>query len=233
MGQKGLKDTTDFLDQEGIAYLGAGANRNLASKPLRLDTPTNKIGILAAFDEREQYRSEFQFYASKSKPGALSLKSQKLKVRIQELKSEGRFVILFPHWGQDYCPKNPKQEKNAKILLEAGADLIMGHGAHLAQEITKQDGKWVFYGLGNSVFLTPGRYEKQKAPPFSIIVLLSIESEGLSFKAYPIVSDNRLTGYSPRPVTEEEFQDARQQIDPFGILKAAGDDLGFYLGSLL
>lgn len=66
-------------------------------------------------------------------------------------------VIVFPHWGTEYTLKPTEQEKKfAKLMTEAGADLIIGTHPHVIQPI-----EWVeadngnkalcYYSLGNFV----------------------------------------------------------------------------------
>lgn len=66
-------------------------------------------------------------------------------------------VIVFPHWGTEYTTVPSKyQEKFAKQMTEAGADLIIGTHPHVIQPV-----EWVrsengnhalcFYSLGNYV----------------------------------------------------------------------------------
>ncbi|MBE5940566.1 MAG: CapA family protein [Lachnospiraceae bacterium] len=64
-------------------------------------------------------------------------------------------VVVFPHWGTEYTLKATKQEKNfAKLMTEAGADLIIGTHPHVIQPV-----EWIesdngnkslcYYSLGN------------------------------------------------------------------------------------
>ncbi len=64
-------------------------------------------------------------------------------------------VVVFPHWGTEYTLKATEQEKNfAKLMTEAGADLIIGTHPHVIQPV-----EWVesnngnkalcYYSLGN------------------------------------------------------------------------------------
>ena len=84
-----------------------------------------------------------------------------------------------------------KQQKRTQKLLDAGIDIIIGHGAHSIQKIERINGKWVLYNIGNFVFPSPGRYKKKKAYPYSLMVNL----EGSTLKVYPIMTDNRVTNY--------------------------------------
>ena len=57
------------------------------------------------------------------------------------------------HWGQEYHLENSSsQQELAHKIIEAGADLIIGHHPHVVQSIEEYKGKLIFYSLGNFVF---------------------------------------------------------------------------------
>ena len=97
----------------------------------------------------------------------------------------------------------------AEKLVDAGADIIIGHGGHLIQEIEKYNDKWIIYSLGNFVFNSPGRYEKENAWPYSVISILRFSFKNNKLNArvrlYPIVTDNLVTNYQTHPVDEKDF----------------------------
>ncbi len=102
-------------------------------------------------------------------------------------------------------------------MLDAGVNLVIGHGAHMAQEIENYRNHWILYSLGNFVFNSPGRYHKEKdAHPYSLTARLDIAKENeflhLTLRVYPIFSNNRLTNYQPRPVNRREFNELLLEI---------------------
>lgn len=101
-------------------------------------------------------------------------------------------------------------------MVKAGADLIIGHGAHTMQEIEKYKDRWILYGLGNFMFNAPGRYQKLKAPPFSLVAQLLLEEKNgdlkKTLKLYPIFTNNLKTHYQGRFLAEDEFKDVYQLL---------------------
>jgi poly-gamma-glutamate synthesis protein (capsule biosynthesis protein) len=70
-------------------------------------------------------------------------------------------VVVLVHWGREYqLHPDPAQRELARIMVEAGADLIVGSHPHVAQEIEilpRQAGQYsqiglAAYSLGNFVF---------------------------------------------------------------------------------
>ncbi len=88
--------------------------------------------------------------------------------------------------------------------IAAGADLVIGHGAHSLQKLTSIRGGSIVFSLGNFVYNSPGRYRAMNGLPFSFICHLGVSDRSLEMKLYPVFCDNRVTGFRCRPSTEEE-----------------------------
>lgn len=72
---------------------------------------------------------------------------------IESEHAQGRFVIVYPHWGVEYATTAPGVEVDAaQIFINAGADLIIGAHPHVIQNIEIVDGVPVIYSLGNFLF---------------------------------------------------------------------------------
>ena len=117
--------------------------------------------------------------------------------------------LTVVHWGGNYEWKNDEQARTARSLREAGVDLIVGHGAHMLQEVEHDGRGWIFYSIGNLLFNSRGRYAAHKAPPYGLPLAADFSIQDgrarVGLRAYPIVSDNQLTGYQSRFVTEDEL----------------------------
>jgi poly-gamma-glutamate synthesis protein (capsule biosynthesis protein) len=87
---------------------------------------------------------------------------------IAGLASTTDLVIVNIHWGTEYDHKfNPTQQKMAYALIDAGADIIIGHHPHVVQGMEIYESKLrttnadhanekvrrpIFYSLGNFIF---------------------------------------------------------------------------------
>ncbi|HEY6012764.1 MAG TPA: CapA family protein, partial [Candidatus Limnocylindrales bacterium] len=61
--------------------------------------------------------------------------------------------IVFPHWGIEYRNKPfEAQQRLARDIIDAGADMIIGNHAHWAGAVEIYKGKPIWYALGNFVF---------------------------------------------------------------------------------
>ena len=252
-GNEGLLETLQILNSNDILCFGAGSNAGEAATPLIKDIIIGekhiKLAVFAAYEDRYQ-RNSFAFpsdFASPAQAGVNLLAPEKIAALIKEFKKNNPdgFVVVFPHWGSNYAWKSQNQTDLAKNLIDAGADIIIGHGAHIMQEIEKYKDKWIIYSLGNFVFNSPGRYQDNGAWPYSAILILSFSLENnktnSSFRLYPIITDNLLTNYQTHPVDEKDFNKLMDTLknktadsgDLFSYLIKGKDEFGFYLEGVL
>lgn len=81
---------------------------------------------------------------------------QVLEQEIRFAKLDGRFVIVYPHWGTEYAPLPDSQQKRlAQEMAKAGADLVIGGHPHVAQGIDLVEKTPVAWSLGNFIFDQP------------------------------------------------------------------------------
>ena len=78
---------------------------------------------------------------------------------IDAVRAEADFVVLALHWGVPPFWRSRFQDGLADYqvevghaLIDAGADVIVGHHPHSLQEVELYRGKPIFYSLGNFVF---------------------------------------------------------------------------------
>jgi poly-gamma-glutamate capsule biosynthesis protein CapA/YwtB (metallophosphatase superfamily) len=213
----GLADTRAALRARGIASFGAGTTLAEAARAyrceLRFGRRTLRLAVIGTF-ERRWDSFIFGAYATSYGGGTYPLAARTITGQIRALKQAdpGLFVVAFPHWGDDYAWRSPAQAELAEVMLEAGADLVIGHGTHLLQQVELRQGRLVLYGLGNFVFLSPGRYASFGMHSWSLAARLDFtEQDGAAFleiALYFLASNNRKTGYQPRVLEGTAFDRA-------------------------
>lgn len=131
-GQTGFANTQKVLGAAEIKF-GGSQNGFDDSNVIRYDTPIPVSTICVdylAFNNLE-----------------------KIDSAIREEKNAGKFVIIFPHWGEEYQLKHVASQANAAMsFIDAGADLIIGGHPHVVEDIGFYEGKPIIYSLGNFVF---------------------------------------------------------------------------------
>lgn len=112
------------------------------------------------------------------------------------------FQIAFVHWGTEYSlNQSQSQREFAKELVEAGADLVIGHHPHVVQGIEEIENSLVFYSLGNFIF---DQYFSKDVREGLVLALHDNES-GIDIELLPISSSHSLS--QPSFMTKDETSD--------------------------
>jgi len=220
--EPGLIETLAALSRAEIGWFGAGRTLEEAERPYRqsvnVSGATVELAVFSAFEFRQGHEDKYKFYAHPDRAGVAPLSVSSFRDRLMEIEKNqpNVFAVVFPHWGFNYEPQNEIQVNLAHELINAGADLIVGHGAHALQGIERYRGKWIFYSIGNFVFLADGRYEEKNTPPFGGLLELAFVPEGQRIRLYPIFTDNLRCDFRARPVTGEEFGKVVEELRRIG-----------------
>jgi hypothetical protein len=250
-GKAGLIDTLEALEESNIAYIGGGRTFEQAANPLfytgKDDGIKTEIAMISCYNYIEN-SNKFGFYASGEVPGVYALDVAKLQQQITSLKNNNPavMVIVIPHWGPNYAWRTFTQQKMAEQIIKAGADLIVGHSAHMMQEVEYINNKVVLYSIGNFIMNGNGEFKRRNLPPYSFVTRLHISSDrskNLNKKIilYPFLSDNLRTDFTPRFVNEQEFKQVQailrsHNFNPklFDFYARQGkDDYGHYIEYLI
>ncbi len=105
---------------------------------------------------------------------------------IKNLRSQsGEFLVAMVHGGDEYSLNaNSRQQKFYRALIDAGADLVVGHHPHVVEETEKYHGKMIFYSLGNFIFDQYFSREVQQG----LAVKLTLSDGEPSYQIIPIGS---------------------------------------------
>jgi len=185
-GEKGLKDTFNYLENVDIKYVGAGENEEEAYQAVYVE----KKGIKFAFLAYSDNSTVPDFYeASVDRAGTAFMQMDKMTEAVNEAKQRSDFVIVSMHAGTEYSDKpNESQINFAHSAIDTGADLVIGHHPHTVQTLEKYKDKYIFYSLGNFVFDQPQSQETM---------------EGLAIKVY--FTKDRINKISLLPVVMENL----------------------------
>jgi poly-gamma-glutamate synthesis protein (capsule biosynthesis protein) len=147
-GDNGILQTIANLRKRGLKYSGAGKDLAAAQKPAILEANGTKVGILAYDAIAPGY------HAAKGEPGSSKLTVKAVQAGVKAARKAGaKVVIVFPHWGVEYrYSPFRNQQRLARQIIDAGADMIIGNHAHYAAAVEIYKGKPIWYALGNFVF---------------------------------------------------------------------------------
>jgi poly-gamma-glutamate synthesis protein (capsule biosynthesis protein) len=142
------------------------------------------------------------------------------------LRRRADIVIASHHWGLDHEVLE-YQVEIAHAAIDAGADLVMGHGPHMPLGIEIYQDKPIFYGLGSFSFETGHR---GRAHPDWIGLMLHVATEdgALVRAAFSFVRHNEQNETVPRPIGAEqsELDHLRHLSARFNtVLEVEGDEV--------
>jgi poly-gamma-glutamate synthesis protein (capsule biosynthesis protein) len=149
-GPQALSNMLDLLDGAGIKYFGAGKEIRSAHEPIIFDIKDKRIAVLGynIFLPRS-------FEALDDRPGTAWGDDDYIIADIQNAKKvhKADIVITYPHWGwEGEKQASADQVRLAHLMIDSGADAVVGGHPHVTQNIENYKGKPIFYSLGNFVF---------------------------------------------------------------------------------
>ena len=149
----GLQTALATRTQTGYTILGIGQNAAEAFTPYTTTIHGEHIAIIAA---TQVIDSDLQsaWTATATQPGLASAYDvNDLVAAVEAARKTADTVIVYLHWGTelDACP-NPLQEPLAQVLVQAGADIVVGTHAHVLLGGGYLGSAYVDYGLGNFAF---------------------------------------------------------------------------------
>lgn len=177
-GPEGIEDTIGALRRQGILTTGAGMNLADATEPAVVEREGIRIGVLSF-----NCVGSSESWASTGKPGcafvrvlthyelnyanpggppevftfATAESLDAMNSCIRNLKARVDIVIVALHKGMVHTPSVvlAYERQVARSAIDAGADIVVGHHAHILQGMETYKGKPIFHGLGNFVTVTP------------------------------------------------------------------------------
>ena len=188
-GKLGIKNTKKTLDANNIAHAG------VYSKP---DTIFIRDGVKYGFAA---------FAPNNDTPKIYNI--TKAKATIAKLNAECDIVIVSFHGGAEgakythitrqtekfYGENRGNVYKFAHEMIDAGADVILGHGPHVGRAVEVYKNKFIAYSLGN--FCTYNRFNLTGVKGFAPILKLEIDSTTGDFVKGKIISAKQQRGVYP------------------------------------
>lgn len=130
-GPSGLSQTVASLESAGITAVGLSLDSNTTPiEPALRQVGPVRLAFLA-FNAVPDPAGE----PGESHWHVVHWDKAEAVAAISAAKAQADAVIVSIHWGQEYSLwANPAQEDAAQAMLAAGADVIIGHHPHVAQE---------------------------------------------------------------------------------------------------
>jgi len=185
-GPSTLLQAIELLGEQGIAVIGAGADDASAHRPVVREVNGLRLAFLAYVDVPQEYRGfdAHAWQAGPDTPGVAWADPAHIRADVGAVRGGADLVIVVLHSGYEYVPApSPAQAAAARAAVEAGADLVLGHHAHLLQGVERYLDGVIAYGLGNFAFEDAG-------PPESGILQVWLDADGVrAYDLVPVILD--------------------------------------------
>ena len=148
-GKAAFLETLDHLERAGIRSFGGGRDLAAAHAPLWIEKKGLRIAVLSYNEFKPR-----SFEAGPDWPGIAWSEDSQVKSDIRAVRAAGAdLVIPFMHWGWEREPgPSERQRQLARLMIDSGADLVVGGHPHVTQGAEYYRGKLIVYSLGNFVF---------------------------------------------------------------------------------
>ena len=149
-GFDGLVRTADLLDANGVRHVGTFRTARERQQPVIVTTDEGvRIGLVAGTYGLNG------FPLPEGRPWSVSLwDARNLIDQAQRARQAGAdIVVVHMHGGDEYShlPNADQVALVRRLTASPAVDLVLGDHAHVVQPITRVNGKWVVYGMGNMI----------------------------------------------------------------------------------
>jgi poly-gamma-glutamate synthesis protein (capsule biosynthesis protein) len=196
-GPQAFAQMLGLLKQSGLGYYGGGHDLKEAHKPLILERQGLRIAILG-YDEFQPRN----FEADHDRPGVAWSEDEQVVRDIKDARRVWNADVVIPvmHWGWEEPIANARQRALARLMIDAGADAVIGGHPHQLQDTDQYKGKPIFYSLGNFVF----EGFPDKVNNVAWVVRLSIDRQGVrAWQAHRVDIDRQGLPHAAKRAIQE------------------------------
>lgn len=199
-GVEALLETIEHLDRAGIAHAGAGCDVAAAADPAVLSFPGGKVSLLS-------FSNTFpdSYWAQADRPGTFFGAPGPVGRAVERARAAGKGpVVASFHWGAELMAEPKEYQPDlARLAIDRGAALVVGHHPHIPQPIEVYRGSPILYSLGNFAF---GSYSKKVWEGLLAVAEFGEGGRCVRLEVYPILVNNHEVNFSPRPISGLEGQ---------------------------
>jgi len=215
---EGIKDTLNALKKSNVKAVGTGANLNEAASAKLITKKGQKIAFLA-FTYGVNPTDTSLGFATHERSGAAPMDPYLIKEKIQAIRAKADVVIVSLHWGlENKSDVHPAARQFAHVIIDAGADVILGHHPHVPRGVEFYNKGLIVYSMGNLIFGHNHQYWDD-----NFLVELHIKNGQLAGAEFIPVAGKGKDLMQPYQLTGARAQETLQK------LKARSHELGTFL----
>ena len=177
-GSSALERTCEELTINNIQYVGVGADKKDAAKPLYLSKDGRTLAVINCCEH--EYGA-----AIENKYGSNLLDPIRQFYEISEAKKQADYVIVIVHGGHESFPlPSTRMQDTYRFFIDCGADAVINGHQHCVSGIEVYNGKPIYYGIGNLLFNPRNSYVPSGWTE-GMLVELNLEDNYIQHKYFP------------------------------------------------
>ncbi|WP_428267103.1 CapA family protein [Haliangium sp.] len=169
-GAAGLSETLAHVEAAGLRALGIGVGRDRAERAEVFEVGGLRVAVLARTVWLNGHAAPARgatiaYHDNRSLPRGMVR-----AVEAVEAELAPDVLVVFIHWGREYEP-HPRghQQRAARAMIDAGADLVIGHHPHVIQDLERYHGGVIAYSLGNFLF-DNGELRQRRSAVLEVVI---------------------------------------------------------------
>jgi poly-gamma-glutamate synthesis protein (capsule biosynthesis protein) len=177
-GEAALRECLAVLDRAGIARAGAGHTLEEARTPAIVQIGGTTLALVAFTDNEPEWAAAADrpgvFYVPVEDPDSAAFRS--LLALVAQTRAVADLVVVSAHWGPNWGAVPPPAHRDAaRRLIEAGADIVYGHSAHIVRGAAWHRGGLVLYSCGD--FIDDYAVDPVQRNDWSFVFLLDVAGD--------------------------------------------------------
>lgn len=175
-GPEALLQGISLFQDQGVAVVGAGVDDPAAHAPYITAIGEFTVAFLGYVHVPIESLTNFDtasWTATVDTPGLAWADPERIRADVAGIRDDVDLVVVQLHSGYEYI-EEPSQPQVAAsyAAIEAGADLVIGHHAHILQGVQRYLDGVIVYGLGNFAFNIEG-------PPETAVLNVWLDGNGV------------------------------------------------------
>lgn len=143
-GSRAFLETVQLLNNHGIKCCGIRAENQMHSQACILEINGLRLAFLGYSLRPRQYFEYEPLYAEGTMDGITN--------DLYDIRRKVDKIIVSLHWGDEFIAyPSPAEINMGRRIIDAGADLIIGHHPHVVRGIERYKRGVIVYSLGNFV----------------------------------------------------------------------------------
>lgn len=155
-GLDAFRETLPALDRCGILHAGAGPDLEAALRPAIRRVGPAAVGLIAFTDNQPDWEAGPQrpgvYYVPVGERQRDDARVRDLLALVRRTRARADLLVVSAHWGGNWGAEVPSAHRElGRALVDAGADVVFGHSAHVFRGVELYRGRPLIYSAGDFI----------------------------------------------------------------------------------